>query len=174
MAISREVSRSLATGDDRGAARLAHGTLRAFALATVPLVAIMVALSPVLSHLLKIHSTSIVVLAVLSLSTALVYPVAMGVLQGQQRFVPLASLYVIPWVVRLVVLGIAAAAGYRLGGAVFAVLLVQMGLGELQYRTHLPWGLVLVHVAVAATVWAATVAFVTLMWRPQPGLLGRA
>jgi O-antigen/teichoic acid export membrane protein len=122
MAISREVSRSLATGDERRAARLAHGTLRAFALATVPLVAIMVALSPVLSHLLKIHSTGIVVLAMLSLSTALVYPASMGVLQGQQRFVPLASLYVIPWVVRLVVLGIAAAAGYRLGGAVFAVL----------------------------------------------------
>jgi O-antigen/teichoic acid export membrane protein len=122
MAISREVSRSLATGDERGAARLAHGTLRAFTLATIPLVAIMVALSPVLSHLLKIHSTGIVVLAVLSLSTAFVYPVAMGVLQGQQRFVPLASLYVIPWLVRLVVLGIAAAAGYRLGGAVFAVL----------------------------------------------------
>jgi heme A synthase len=49
-----------------------------------------------------------------------------------------------------------------------------MALGDLQYRTHLPWGLVLVHVAVAATVWAATVAFVTLMWRPQPGLLRRA
>jgi hypothetical protein len=46
----------------------------------------------------------------------------MGVLQGQQRFLPLSSLYVIPWVVRLVVLGIAAAAGYRLGGAVFAAL----------------------------------------------------
>src|SRR5206468_3333374 len=41
---------------------------------------------------------------------------------GQQRFSELAALYVFPWVVRLVVLGIAAAAGYRLGGAVFAVL----------------------------------------------------
>jgi cytochrome c oxidase assembly protein subunit 15 len=61
-------------------------------------------------------------------------------------------------------------------GAVGLALLVlaQMALGDLQYRTHLPWGLVLVHVAVAATVWAATVAFVTLMWRPQPGLLRRA
>jgi cytochrome c oxidase assembly protein subunit 15 len=46
------------------------------------------------------------------------------------------------------------------------LVLVQMALGDLQYRTHLPWGLVLVHVATAATVWAATVAFVTLMWRP--------
>src|SRR4029079_5041162 len=61
-------------------------------------------------------------------------------------------------------------------GAVGLALLVlaQMALGDLQYRTHLPWGLVLVHVAVAPTVWAATVAFVTLMWRPQPGLLRRA
>jgi heme a synthase len=46
------------------------------------------------------------------------------------------------------------------------VLLVQMALGDIQYRTHLPWGLVLVHVAVATTVWAATIAFVTLIWRP--------
>jgi heme a synthase len=47
-----------------------------------------------------------------------------------------------------------------------AIVLVQMAIGDIQYRTHLPWGLVLVHVAMAATVWAATVAFVTLMWRP--------
>jgi heme a synthase len=50
--------------------------------------------------------------------------------------------------------------------AVALLLLVQMAIGDIQYRTHLPWGLVLVHVAAAATVWAATVAFVTLMWRP--------
>jgi hypothetical protein len=35
-----------------------------------------------------------------------------------------------------------------------------------QYRTHLPWWLVLVHVALAATVTAFSVALVTLMWRP--------
>jgi heme a synthase len=56
---------------------------------------------------------------------------------------------------------------YFVAGAGLAVLiLVQMALGDLQYHTHLPWGLVLVHVAVAATVWAGTVALVTLMWRP--------
>jgi len=122
MAVSREVSRSLATGDEPAARRLAHGTLRASAVATLPLVVVMVALAPLVSSVLNIHSTPAVVIAVLSLSTALVYPVAMGVLQGEQRFVPLASLYVIPWVVRLVVLGIAAAAGARLGGAVVATL----------------------------------------------------
>jgi heme a synthase len=46
------------------------------------------------------------------------------------------------------------------------LLLLQMGIGELQYRTKLPWWLVLVHVAVAAAVWAATVALVTLVQRP--------
>ena len=122
MAVSREVSRSLATGDERGAARLARGTLKAFALATIPLVVIAVALSPLLSSLLKIHSTPVVAMAMLSLSAALVYPVSLGVLQGEQRFVPLATLYVIPWAARLVVLGITAAAGYRLGGAAFATL----------------------------------------------------
>lgn len=48
------------------------------------------------------------------------------------------------------------------------LVLVQMALGDIQYRTHLPWGLVLVHVAVAATVWSWTVALVASMWRP-PG-----
>ena len=131
MAVSREVSRSLATGDKRGAARLARGTLRVFAVATVPIVLVAAALAPVLSGLLHIHSTPIVLLAVLSLSTALVFPVALGILQGEQRFPALSSLYVIPWGVRVVVLGIAAAAGFRLGGAVFATLLgalVSMGI----------------------------------------------
>jgi cytochrome c oxidase assembly protein subunit 15 len=49
----------------------------------------------------------------------------------------------------------------------FVLLLVQMGLGELQWRTHLPWGLVLVHVFVAATVWVGTVALATLFFRPN-------
>jgi heme A synthase len=42
-----------------------------------------------------------------------------------------------------------------------------MALGDIQYRTHLPWWLVLVHVAIAATVWSWTVALVALMWRPR-------
>jgi cytochrome c oxidase assembly protein subunit 15 len=52
------------------------------------------------------------------------------------------------------------------GLAVLVLLLVQMGIGELQWRTHLPWGVVLVHVALAAAVWAGTVAFAVLIWRP--------
>ncbi len=53
------------------------------------------------------------------------------------------------------------------------LILVQMALGDIQYRTHLPWWLVLVHVAVAATVWSWTVALVTLMWRPLGAVSGR-
>ncbi len=47
-----------------------------------------------------------------------------------------------------------------------ALVIVQMALGDAQYRSHLPWWLVLVHVAVAATVWSWTVALVASMWRP--------
>jgi heme A synthase len=50
------------------------------------------------------------------------------------------------------------------------VLLVQVGLGELQYRLHLPWYLVLIHVAVAATAWAGIVALVMAFWRPPAWL----
>ncbi|HSB38539.1 MAG TPA: COX15/CtaA family protein [Gaiellaceae bacterium] len=55
---------------------------------------------------------------------------------------------------------------FTLGLALFGLLLVQMALGEVQYRTHLPWPLVLVHVGVAAAVWGLLVGFVTVLWRP--------
>jgi heme a synthase len=56
---------------------------------------------------------------------------------------------------------------FSLAAGVFVLLLAQMALGELQWRTHLPWGLVLVHVLLAATVWVGTVAVATLFWRPS-------
>ena len=49
---------------------------------------------------------------------------------------------------------------------VLGLLAAQMTVGEIQYRTHLPWWLVLVHVTIAATVWAAVTAFVVRLWRP--------
>jgi heme a synthase len=52
------------------------------------------------------------------------------------------------------------------------LVLAQMSVGELQYRLELPWGIVAVHVALAAAVWAATVALVTVFWRP-PAAFGR-
>jgi cytochrome c oxidase assembly protein subunit 15 len=55
---------------------------------------------------------------------------------------------------------------FLFGGGVLALLLIQMGVGELQWRTHLPWGVVLVHVILAATVWASVVALATLFVRP--------
>lgn len=59
----------------------------------------------------------------------------------------------------------------RLGLALLAVLLVQMAVGEIQYRNALPWGLVLVHVFLAATIWTLTVAVVYALWRPPLPLL---
>jgi cytochrome c oxidase assembly protein subunit 15 len=49
---------------------------------------------------------------------------------------------------------------------VLGLLAAQMIVGEVQYRTHLPWWLVLVHVTFAASVWTATTAFVFTLWRP--------
>jgi cytochrome c oxidase assembly protein subunit 15 len=63
---------------------------------------------------------------------------------------------------------------FRLAVAVLALLFLQMGLGELQWRTHLPWGLVLVHVAVAAAVWAGSVALATLFHRPLASFAAEA
>jgi cytochrome c oxidase assembly protein subunit 15 len=62
----------------------------------------------------------------------------------------------------------------RLAGALLVVLLAQMLVGEIQYRNALPWGLVLVHVTLGATVWALTVAVAYVLWRPPSALLAPA
>jgi cytochrome c oxidase assembly protein subunit 15 len=46
------------------------------------------------------------------------------------------------------------------------VLVAQAVLGEVQYRNALPWGLVLVHVLLAASIWALSVALAHVLWRP--------
>ena len=59
----------------------------------------------------------------------------------------------------------------RLALVLLGVLLVQMAVGEIQYRNALPWGLVLAHVFLAAAVWSLTVALVWSVWRPPAPLV---
>jgi cytochrome c oxidase assembly protein subunit 15 len=54
----------------------------------------------------------------------------------------------------------------RACAGLLALLLVQMAVGEIQYRTKLPWWLVLIHVTAAACVFAWTVGLVARLWRP--------
>jgi len=53
-------------------------------------------------------------------------------------------------------------------GVLLAILLAQMAVGEVQYRTYsdVPWWLVLVHVTVAAALFGWTVGVVARLWRP--------
>jgi cytochrome c oxidase assembly protein subunit 15 len=46
----------------------------------------------------------------------------------------------------------------RLAGAILALLLAQVAIGEVQWREGLPWGLVLLHITVATGVWVCVVA----------------
>ena len=55
---------------------------------------------------------------------------------------------------------------FRFSLLLLAVLIGQMAVGELQWRLELPWGVVAVHVGLAAAVWALTVALVAMLWRP--------
>lgn len=59
---------------------------------------------------------------------------------------------------------------FRIWGAALAVLVTQMILGEIQYRNALPWGLVLVHVFLAATIWSLSVVIAYVLWRPPATL----
>ena len=55
---------------------------------------------------------------------------------------------------------------FRYSLLLLAVLIGQMAVGELQWRLELPWGVVAVHVGLAAAVWALTVALAAMLWRP--------
>ena len=59
----------------------------------------------------------------------------------------------------------------RLAIVLLGVLLAQMLVGEVQYRNALPWGLVLVHVTLAAVIWALTVGTAYALWRPPLALV---
>jgi heme a synthase len=54
----------------------------------------------------------------------------------------------------------------RVAYLLLALVATQAVVGELQWRNSLPWWLVLVHVVLAAGIWATAVWLVTLMWRP--------
>jgi heme a synthase len=59
-------------------------------------------------------------------------------------------------------------------GALLTVVVAQAVLGEVQYRNHLPWGLVLGHVFLAAAIWTLTVALAYVLYRPPAALASPA
>lgn len=58
----------------------------------------------------------------------------------------------------------------RTWGALVLVLVAQAIVGEVQYRNALPWGLVLVHVFLAASIWALSLLVAYFLWRPPATL----
>ena len=62
----------------------------------------------------------------------------------------------------------------RIWIALLVVLVAQAILGEVQYRSALPWGLVLVHVVLAASIWALSLALAYTLWRPAVSLTRRS
>jgi heme a synthase len=54
--------------------------------------------------------------------------------------------------------------------ALLAAFVAQGVVGEVQYRNALPWGLVLVHVFLAAAIWGLTLAVAYAVWRPPRAL----
>jgi cytochrome c oxidase assembly protein subunit 15 len=57
----------------------------------------------------------------------------------------------------------------RLAGLFLPLLVVQIALGEYQYRNRLPWGVVFLHVTVAGLVWTCGLAVAWLAARPLTG-----
>lgn len=58
----------------------------------------------------------------------------------------------------------------RLSIGILALLGIEIGVGQWQWNTGLPWGVVLLHVALASAVWCGLVALVTrLAWAARLG-----
>lgn len=58
----------------------------------------------------------------------------------------------------------------KLGIAIIALIGVEIGVGQWQWNTALPWGAVLLHVGLASAIWCSLVAFVVrLAWAAQLG-----
>jgi hypothetical protein len=123
LAVSREVSRHEALGESDEADAFGRAMLRLGLVVTAPLVVVALALTVPLRHILEIDSTAAVALVMASLAAALVTPIALGALLGYQRFYAVATLYVLPFALRLAIVAVTAVAGYRLGGAALATFL---------------------------------------------------
>jgi cytochrome c oxidase assembly protein subunit 15 len=54
-------------------------------------------------------------------------------------------------------------------GITLGLLLAQMAVGETQWRNHLPWWLVLIHVVLATGVWTGIVTLAALLRGPEAG-----
>jgi O-antigen/teichoic acid export membrane protein len=169
MAVSRDVSHRLASGDPLGADSLARTAVRWSVLATAPLIVVALALAAPFSDLFHIGSVGLVVLTELGLASALVLPAAMGVIQGYQRFHALAALFLLPVLLRLVLFGITYALGFRLGGAIFATTasaLVSVLWAVGMVREPLARGTVISR--------QALVPFLRYLWPVAVGLIGIA
>lgn len=59
---------------------------------------------------------------------------------------------------------------FGLWGVLLAIVVGQAIVGEVQYRNALPWWLVLIHVSLAASIWAVTIAVAYALWRPPAPL----
>jgi cytochrome c oxidase assembly protein subunit 15 len=78
------------------------------------------------------------------------------------------AVFAIAFALLVVLLGWRGSRHLRGALVVLGLLIAQMVVGEIQYRTHLPLGLVILHVTLSSIVWAATVVVVAGMWRPEP------
>jgi O-antigen/teichoic acid export membrane protein len=123
MATSREISRRVAAGEGASADGFSRALLLLGAKLTVPVLVVALALVLPLRALLNVGGAAPVALAFAALGGIFVYPIALGVVQGRQRFRALAVTSTAPMVARLALFVALAAAGMRLYGALGAVAL---------------------------------------------------
>jgi len=122
LAVSREVSTRVALGDDEGAEAFGWATFRLGLIASGGVLVVALVLAVPLNAMLNIGSVGAMLLAAVSLAAALALPIALGILQGYQRFGAVAAMNVVPFAIRLALLAVTAAIGLKLGGAALAIL----------------------------------------------------
>ena len=121
MAVAREVSSLEALGDHERTAGFVRNLLRLGVLVTAAVVGLGFALLLPIQELLNLSAVGPVALTLAGLVIVVANPVALGVLQGQQRFRTLAAVTATPMLIRVVAFAGLALLGLRLYGALVAI-----------------------------------------------------
>ena len=121
MSLSRDVSAFVTRSESSEATVLTRALIHWGALASLGLLAIVLALTVPLEELLKLDSPWPIVLAAVAIAPAVLFPIFLGDLQGRQQFFQLSIATAFPMVFRIVLFLVLVAVGWRLYGALAAM-----------------------------------------------------
>lgn len=112
------VSRYVATGDEATLSGFLKKMYRQASLVSAGLIIVFLGLIPIMMHFFHFSNSTPLLLLIISIPVALIYPIVVGVIQGRQQFSRLSVINIIGPVIKIIGVGIAMIFGFRLTGII--------------------------------------------------------